>query len=155
MVTSTGTSKALRLLGSSQAAPDSKISWQAEAAETSCSIRVKREFVVGRGSGLEMVLCRFQKLSLYSWAGGSGCTVLTEAHELLQISKIKRKGESDSEWALRRAKAVDEVNTRLLTLIHALVQVKPVVITDLPRHLMSTVPMCCPCTSLDERVPLW
>ena len=60
---------------------------------------------------------------MYSWAGGSGCTILTEVYELLQISKIKRKGESDSEWVLRRAKAVEEVNSRLLTLIHASFQV--------------------------------
>ena len=62
-------------------------------------------------------------MSLYSWAGGSVCTAINEAYELLQVSKIKRKGETDSEWTLRRAKAVDEINTRLLTLFHALVQV--------------------------------
>ena len=67
---------------------------------------------------------RYQKISLYSWAGGSLCTVTTECYELLQISKIKRKGETDSEWAVRRAKAVDEVNARLLTLLHAVTQVR-------------------------------
>ena len=67
--------------------------------------------------------CRFQKISLYSWAGGSVCTGLNEVYELLRVSKIKRKGETDSEWAMRRAKAVDEVNTRLLTLFHSAVQV--------------------------------
>lgn len=70
-----------------------------------------------------MCWCRFQKVSLYSWAGGSVCTAINEAFELLRISKIKRKGETDSEWALRRAKAVGEVNGRLLTLFHSLVQV--------------------------------
>jgi len=68
------------------------------------------------------VLARFQKISLYSWAGGSVCTAANEAYELMQISKIKRKGETDSEWAVRRAKTVDEVNTRLLTLFHSIVQ---------------------------------
>ena len=51
------------------------------------------------------------------------CTGVNEVYELLRISKIKRKGETDSEWALRRAKAVDEVNTRLLTLFHSFIQV--------------------------------
>ena len=69
------------------------------------------------------LVCRFQKISLYSWAGGSFCTGFNEVYELLRISKTKRRGETDSEWALRRAKAVDEVNTRLLTLFHSIVQV--------------------------------
>jgi hypothetical protein len=64
-------------------------------------------------------------VSLYSWAGGSICTAINEAFELLKISKIKRNGETDSEWAIRRAKTVDEVNTRLLTLFHSCVQVHP------------------------------
>lgn len=62
-------------------------------------------------------------MSLYSWAGGSLCTVFNECYELLRISKIQRKGESDAEWAARRARAVEEVNQRLLVLLHAVVQV--------------------------------
>lgn len=75
-------------------------------------------------------MSRFQKVSLYSWAGGSVCTAANEAYELLQISKIKPKGETDSEWVARRAKTVDEVNTRLLTLFHSCVQVR-----GCPRYL--------------------
>lgn len=61
--------------------------------------------------------------------------MVSEAYELLQISKFKRKGETDSEWALRRAKAVDEANTRLLTLFHALVQVE---ISQILSHILET-----------------
>ena len=32
------------------------------------------------------VVGRWQKLSLWSWFGGSGCTIISEAHELAKLA---------------------------------------------------------------------
>ena len=68
-------------------------------------------------------MCRWQKLSLWSWFGGSGCTIISEAHELAKLAEQRRKGETEAEFKARRAKAMGEVDARLLTLVHALFQV--------------------------------
>ncbi len=66
---------------------------------------------------------RFQKASLYGWAGGSLCTVISESWELVQLNKIKRKDESEEAWQARQAKAISEINSHSLVLFHGLVQV--------------------------------
>ena len=63
-------------------------------------------------------------MSLWSWFGGSGCTIIAEAHELSKLAEPRRKGENESEYKARRAKAMSEVDGRLLTLVHALFQVR-------------------------------
>ena len=68
---------------------------------------------------------RWQKLSLWSWFGGSGCTIISEAHELAKLAEQRKKGETDAEFKARRAKAMGEVDARLLTLVHALFQARP------------------------------
>lgn len=68
------------------------------------------------------LLERFQKASLYGWAGGSLCTVISESWELVQLNKIKRKDESEEAWQARQAKAISEINSHSLVLFHGLVQ---------------------------------
>ena len=70
------------------------------------------------------VKCRFQKASLYGWAGGSLCTVVSESWELLQLNKIKRKDESEEAWQARQNKAIADINSHSLVLFHAVVQVQ-------------------------------
>jgi hypothetical protein len=72
-----------------------------------------------------LALCRFQKASLYGWAGGSACTVIAESWELQQLNMIVRKAdEGDEAWAARQAKAIDAINSHGLVLFHALVQAR-------------------------------
>ena len=67
---------------------------------------------------------RAQKMSLWSWALGSVCTVVSECYELLQLSKPPSTGEGKEAWDIKRMKAQAEINTRLITLVHALFQVR-------------------------------
>ena len=69
--------------------------------------------------------CRAQKTSLWGWALGSVCTVVTECYEVVTLSNIQKKDESDEAWSARRLKAQTEINNRLVVLTHALVQVGP------------------------------
>ena len=69
--------------------------------------------------------CRFQKASLYGWMGGSVCTVVAECYELLALTAVRRDGESEDAWKARQARALAEVDGRLLVLFHALVQARP------------------------------
>ena len=77
-----------------------------------------------KGSSPRQGCCRWQKVSLWSWFGGSGCTIIAEAHELSKLAEPRRKGENEAEYKARRAKAMSEVDGRLLTLVHALFQVR-------------------------------
>lgn len=70
-------------------------------------------------------MSRFQKASLYGWAGGSACTIIAESWEILQLNKVKRKDESEEAWQARQAKAIAEINSHSLVLFHGLVQVFP------------------------------
>lgn len=63
-----------------------------------------------------------QKMSLWSWALGSVCTVVSECYELLQLSKPPSTGEGKEAWEIKRMKAQAEINTRMITLVHALFQ---------------------------------
>ncbi|KAK9838281.1 hypothetical protein WJX81_002226 [Elliptochloris bilobata] len=65
---------------------------------------------------------RWQKASLYGWMGGSVCTVVAECYELLALTAVRRDGESEAAWKARQARALAEVDGRLLVLFHALVQ---------------------------------
>ena len=56
---------------------------------------------------------------------GSVCTVVTECYEVVTLSNIQKKDESDEAWSARRLKAQAEINNRLVVLTHALVQVGP------------------------------
>jgi hypothetical protein len=64
---------------------------------------------------------RAQKTSLYGWFGGSLCTIAIELYELSNLV-LRKEGESEEEFAEREAKCHDEINKRLLTLIHACFQ---------------------------------
>ncbi|KAK9814890.1 hypothetical protein WJX73_001456 [Symbiochloris irregularis] len=61
---------------------------------------------------------RWQKVSLWSWFGGSGCTIVTELTELARLLQ-RRPKESEAEWNARRNKSLAEIDARLLTLVHA------------------------------------
>ena len=67
---------------------------------------------------------RWQKASLYGWMGGSVCTVAAECYELLALTAVRRDGESEAAWQARQARALAEVDGRLLVLFHALVQAR-------------------------------
>lgn len=64
---------------------------------------------------------RWQKASLWSWFGGSGCTIIGEVAELSRLLQRKEK-ESDAEWNARRTRSLAEIDSRLLTLVHACFQ---------------------------------
>jgi len=65
---------------------------------------------------------RAQKVSLWSWALGSACTVVLEAHGILQAAARQRPGESDGEWLARQERAREEINARSFVLLHGCVQ---------------------------------
>jgi hypothetical protein len=65
---------------------------------------------------------RAQKVSLWSWALGSACTVVLEAHGILQAAARQRQGESDGEWLARQEQARQEINARSFVLLHGCVQ---------------------------------
>lgn len=65
---------------------------------------------------------RFQKLSLWSWALGSACTVAAEAFQIASTSVPRKEGEGDAEYDKRVDEARAQINQRMLVLIHALVQ---------------------------------
>ena len=68
--------------------------------------------------------CRCQKASLYGWAGGSLCTVISESWELTVLNEtVRRKDESEEAWQARQAKAIADINSHSLVLFHALIQV--------------------------------
>lgn len=67
--------------------------------------------------------CRAQKTSLWSWALGSACSIISECYEIAQLSNIQQGGESQEAWDMRKLKAQTEINKRLITLIHAIIQV--------------------------------
>jgi len=65
---------------------------------------------------------RAQKTSLWGWALGSVCTVVSECYELSELSKAPSADEGREAWEMKRAKAQAEINTRMLVLVHALFQ---------------------------------
>lgn len=67
--------------------------------------------------------CRAQKTSLWAWALGSVCTIVSECYELSQLSKPPSTKEGQEAWEIKRMKAQAEMNSRMIVLIHALFQV--------------------------------
>ena len=67
--------------------------------------------------------CRAQKTSLWAWALGSVCTIVSECYELSQLSKPPSTKEGEEAWEIKRMKAQAEINSRMNVLIHALFQV--------------------------------
>ncbi len=65
----------------------------------------------------------YQKLSLYSWALGSVCTVAAESYAIAAASVVRKEGESDEEYGKRVEEVKKAINARLFTLVHGLVQV--------------------------------
>lgn len=63
-----------------------------------------------------------QKMSLWSWALGSVCTIVSECYELVQLSKPPSTKDGQEEWDIKRMKAQAEINTRMITLVHSLFQ---------------------------------
>lgn len=65
---------------------------------------------------------KYQKLSLWSWALGSACTIATEGWQIGTTTVKRNDGEADDEYN-RRVEAIKrQVNQRLFVLLHALVQ---------------------------------
>ena len=75
-----------------------------------------------------LILYRAQKTSLWGWALGSVCTVVSECYELSELSKAPSADEGREAWEMKRAKAQAEINTRMIVLVHALFQVKLVLL---------------------------
>ena len=48
---------------------------------------------------------------------------MSECYELLQLSKPPSTKDGQEAWEIKRMKAQAEINTRMITLIHALFQV--------------------------------
>ena len=69
---------------------------------------------------------RAQKTSLWGWALGSVCTVVSECYELSELSKVPSADGGQEAWEIKRAKAQAEINTRMIVLVHALFQVTTV-----------------------------
>lgn len=65
---------------------------------------------------------RVQKISLWSWAMGSVCTIVGEAHAIAQLSSKPRHDETPEQWSARQQEARTAINQRLLVLVHAVVQ---------------------------------
>lgn len=71
-----------------------------------------------------VALPRYQKMSLWGWALGSGCTILAEGYAISHALVRRHEGESDEEYEKRVAAAKAEINAHLLPLIHAVFQVR-------------------------------
>lgn len=66
---------------------------------------------------------KWQKLSLYSWALGSLCTVLAEGINVAgETPLVKKENESEDDFKIREAAEAKARWTRKLTIIHAVVQ---------------------------------
>lgn len=65
---------------------------------------------------------RAQKTSLWGWALGSVCTVVSECYELSELSKAPSADEGQAAWEIKKAKAQKEINSRMFVLVHALFQ---------------------------------
>lgn len=65
---------------------------------------------------------RWQKLSLWSWALGSVCTVAAEVFQIARTEVVRKEGESDEEYDARVDEARAQIQARMLTLVHGLVQ---------------------------------
>ena len=68
--------------------------------------------------------CRYQKMSLWGWALGSACTILSESYAISTALVRRREGESDDDYEKRVAAAKAEINAHLTPLIHAIFQVR-------------------------------
>ncbi|KXZ52234.1 hypothetical protein GPECTOR_10g865 [Gonium pectorale] len=78
---------------------------------------------------------RYQKLSLWSWALGSVCTVAAESWQIAALSVVRKEGESEDEYAKRVEDVKKQINQRLFLVVHALVQ------TALAAGLLQTLPL--------------
>lgn len=65
---------------------------------------------------------KWQKLSLWSWALGSVCTVFGEAWQIIELSVVRKEGESDADYNKRVEAARKATNERMLVLVHGLFQ---------------------------------
>ena len=67
---------------------------------------------------------RWQKISLWSWAMGSVCTVVAEAYTIATLTVVQKDGESDQDYNKRVDEARSQINQKMLALVHGLVQVR-------------------------------
>jgi len=65
---------------------------------------------------------RFQKLSLWSWALGSVCTIAAESYNIASMQVIQGDGESDESYSKRVDEARAAINQKMLVLVHACFQ---------------------------------
>jgi hypothetical protein len=65
---------------------------------------------------------RWQKISLYSWALGSVCTIFQETWQIVGLTVVRREGEAEEEYNKRVDAARDQIHQRLLVLLHGCVQ---------------------------------
>ena len=68
------------------------------------------------------VVDKWQKISLYSWCGGSVITIIQECEEIGALASTRGAGEPLADWRRRQAAAAAEIDRRLLTLVHAVTQ---------------------------------
>lgn len=71
-------------------------------------------------------MCRFQKISLWSWLLGSITTIATETTVLLDGSSdiMRQVDESDEAWQARRAAFRSALQKRIIVLVHAITQAR-------------------------------
>ena len=65
---------------------------------------------------------KWQKISLYSWCGGSVITIVQECEEIGVLASTRGAGEPLADWRRRQRSAAAEIDRRLLTLVHAVTQ---------------------------------
>ncbi|GIL49947.1 hypothetical protein Vafri_6243 [Volvox africanus] len=65
---------------------------------------------------------RYQKLSLWSWALGSVCTIAAEGWQITAANVTRKEGETEEEYGKRVEEVKKQINQRLFILIHALFQ---------------------------------
>ncbi|PNH09763.1 Peroxisomal membrane protein 11D [Tetrabaena socialis] len=65
---------------------------------------------------------RYQKLSLWSWALGSVCTLAAEGYSIAAQSVVRKEGESEEDYCKRVEEVKKQINQRLLVIVHALFQ---------------------------------
>ncbi|MEW5303817.1 MAG: hypothetical protein WDW36_006472 [Sanguina aurantia] len=65
---------------------------------------------------------RFQKVSLWSWALGSLCAVISESWALTAMALPKEAMEDEAAFQKRQEVAQAKVNQRVITLVHSVIQ---------------------------------
>ncbi|GFR43503.1 hypothetical protein Agub_g4592, partial [Astrephomene gubernaculifera] len=65
---------------------------------------------------------RYQKLSLWTWALGSVCSVAAESWQIAMQSVVRKEGESDADYEKRVEAVKNDINNRLFIILHSVIQ---------------------------------